>query len=303
MPYRVIAEQAIEEWYLSLGPEPHELAYNESIEDLENGIDQKMYGVGGKPSIVSGVDGIVSHLKKIGIQLPDNITEQFTSEIMSGKGTEDSQIYNIIGNALDEVPNMEELVLDSLVVTHDDWVERSSTEATFAKKESKDQLHQYLPLELIGWDEAAKDLLFLEPILNACGKDIDIEKLKEAYNQRTLKFLEENNIKNQDDLKQYILNGQYEALSRTESGIEFKNRLTEDENLLAKMMENINKKGIGSVEQFLSEHKNTLTPSDIESAVSTLGIGNLEAGTNSIKTGVNDLDKTNGDDQPTNDEI
>ncbi len=286
VPYRVIAENAINNWQLAYGEKDAKtLASEEEIEGLEAGIDGEMYGVGGKPSIVSGTREIVEHLKRLGIELPENATEEFLSDVMTGKDSKDSQIFTLLGEKINQIPDIEELVYNSLVGTHDDWTERSSDEKTFQKKISRNQLHQYNPLEVIGWKEATADLLFIEPILKACGVDIDIEKLHQKYDEHVMSFLEENGISSQEDLKTFVLRGQYEALQRTESGREFYEQLKENPELLDQMVANITgEKGMGSVEQFISEHSKTLTPLEIENATTqSVGKSGMDVQIENIK--------------------
>ena len=98
-------------------------------------------------------------------------------------------------------------ILEILETIHDGWVINNSDENTFNKKVEREQLRQYAPSKLIGWNEVKSDLIFLTPILNAIGQAVNEEKLEEVYHKEVADYLKDNNIKNKNDLKELIAQG------------------------------------------------------------------------------------------------
>ena len=83
----------------------------------------------------------------------------------------------------------------------------NSSEKTFNKKVSRNQLRQYAPLELIGWNEVKSDLLFLNPILAAIGVNVDEQSLENEYHSMVASYLEEKEINSPDDLTALVNQG------------------------------------------------------------------------------------------------
>ena len=78
---------------------------------------------------------------------------------------------------------------------------------TIAKKESQNKEYQYLPIELIGWNEAKLDLLFLNPILEKMKIVNQEAELEIAYNKKQKAYLKNHNISDEQALKEEIAKG------------------------------------------------------------------------------------------------
>ena len=101
----------------------------------------------------------------------------------------------------------EEQKLGVLTTIHDGWVVDNSSEKTFNKKVDRQQLRQYAPLELIGWNEVKSDLLFLNPVLASVGVQVDEVALAQAYHNRVANYMKEMKINNQYDLTTLVQQG------------------------------------------------------------------------------------------------
>lgn len=190
-PYQNIARAALMNWNGLSAEEANYKIQNETVEQLENQI-------GALPTIEYCVLAI-SELAN----LTDEETISFHRAIVNGP--ENSEIFNIVSEKTKNFTD--ELKLDALSIIHDGWVINNSNEKTFNKKVERQQLRQYTPLELIGWNEVKSDLLFLNPILNSIGVNTSEKELELSYYNRVIKYMDKNNINNQNDLLNLISKG------------------------------------------------------------------------------------------------
>jgi hypothetical protein len=78
-------------------------------------------------------------------------------------------------------------LLDACDHVHRGWTGRNAA-PFFGKKDIKDQQYQYGPSEIIGWKEVKADLLFIKPVADALGIEIDEEAMKRMYSERVLDY-------------------------------------------------------------------------------------------------------------------
>lgn len=136
-------------------------------------------------SVKYAIAGITKELK-----LSQEEIEEFTQSTIFGP--EDSEIFKTVAKAAQSMT--EDQQLNILSTIHDGWVVNNSSEKTFNKKVARNQLRQYAPLELIGWNEVESDLLFLDPILAAIDVNVDRNSLEAAYHQRIANYMEKEKI-------------------------------------------------------------------------------------------------------------
>lgn len=146
--------------------------------------------------------------------------------------------------AEDVVKTANEMIVSVLSNIHDGWVKDNQK-----KFNAREQKHQHMPVELIGWDEAKKDLLFLKPILFAMNIGYDEKELEQAYNERVSKFMESNQIESKSDLVKKISEGAafYPALEGQDEIIE---ALKDPSFVEERVVSAIEEKGIGKNEEF-----------------------------------------------------
>ena len=191
-PYRIIAKAALMSWppYLS-EEEATKIIENEEIQQLED----RVYAMS---SVKWAVIGIA---KQLNLSI-DESTAFFDAVV---NGPEDAKIIDSVKEKIKGFS--EEQKLEVLAAIHDGWVNNNSSEKVFNKKVDRQQLRQYAPLDLIGWNEVKSDLLFLKPILEAVDIQIDEESLSQAYHERVKNYLEEKKINNMDDLTELVRQG------------------------------------------------------------------------------------------------
>ena len=190
-PYKRIAKDALVNWNGLTEAEAMIIANIQPVEDLEK-------SVGALGSVTHAVEGIARE-----ISLTEEEQKEFLDAVINGPV--DSPIFEIVSKQAEGfTPEQELSVLEAI---HDEWVIDNSNDKTFEKKVNKGQLRQYAPLELIGWNEAKSDLLFLNPILESIGVKIEEKTLSESYYEAVDDYLELMDINNKDDLEETLSSG------------------------------------------------------------------------------------------------
>lgn len=190
-PYQNIAKEALINWNGLNTEEAERKIKEESVSELEG-------QVFAMDSVKYAIAGITKELK-----LSQEEMEEFTQSTIYGP--EDAEIFEKIAKAAQSMT--EEQQLNILSTIHDGWVVNNSSEKTFNKKVDRNQLRQYAPLELIGWNEVESDLLFLDPILSAINVNVDRNSLEEAYHQRVANYMEKENVNSKTDLTNLVSQG------------------------------------------------------------------------------------------------
>lgn len=124
-------------------------------------------------------------------ELTEEETVEFINEILGKKDSRD--IIKKIELKMNEdnkqeIININDLTFDLIESVHDDWCKQNAG-IFFTKKADRQQQYQYLPIELIGFNEAKSDLLFIEPILNSFTSSADVQNVQEKYNEEVKRLL------------------------------------------------------------------------------------------------------------------
>lgn len=198
-PYQVVAKAALINWNGLSEEEATIKIQNESVQELE----KQVYAIGTIKYAVIGIAKEVDLSEKEAIKFFDGVIN----------GPEDAKIFQIVTSKVQGMTDGQKLSILSTI--HDGWVVDNSSEKKFNKKVAKQQLRQYAPLELIGWNEVKSDLLFLTPVLASVGVHIDEKKLSQVYHTKVANYMEIMQINNQNDITALIKQGRnyYPALS------------------------------------------------------------------------------------------
>lgn len=191
-PYQNVAKEALMNWNGLSAEEANIKIQTESISQLES----QVYAMSSMKYAVVGI------AKQAG--LTENETTRFFDAVINGPET--SEIFEVVSKKIKGLTEQQKLEILSSI--HDGWVVTNSDEKTFNKKIDRQQLHQYTPLELIGWNEVKSDLLFLTPILTAVGVPIDEKQLAEAYYIKVENYMKTMKINGPTDLIALISSGQ-----------------------------------------------------------------------------------------------
>ena len=215
-------------------------------------------------SVKYGINGIVNELQKRGMELTQEEIEIFSKAVFTGNAN--AEIFDVVGNKINELDDPNELIISALSEIHDGWVRDHEYKFTLKVRDRK---YQHMPLELIGFEETKIDLFFLAPILEACCVNINLNELEQEYNDAVMTFFQKRNITTSEDLVPFIQKGAefYKALEGQDSITTY---LANPDNVRTVIIPSIEEKGIGSVEKFIAEHKKSITPEEIKHATSNV---------------------------------
>lgn len=219
IPYYQVAKQALMNWNGLTEEQADKLIEESSFEEIES----QVYAQGSMTYAISSIG------KSLG--LTDEETKQFADEVFGRTSNQEiisMSLYEklkkftndkdkkTMPSFLSEIDsNMATLITDAMEAVHDGWVE-DNAKHFFTKKADRKQQYQFLPLDLIGWDEAKSDLLFIKPIIEYIGGYVNEEEIKKECNNRTIAFFEKHSgqmhggtlnmsIYNLDDLGNWMI--------------------------------------------------------------------------------------------------
>ena len=278
IPYRKVAETALYEWEYKNKIENKDEALKKAHEDAETlsfkELESRVYATG---SMNYAIEEIAKYLKEQGLEFSSEEIEQYSKAIF--EGPENADILKSVGEKIGRLDDPKKLIVATLSNIHDGWVKDNGKKFT---QVGRDKQYQHMPVELIGWNETKLDLLFLKPILEASGVEVDEKALEETYNETVMKYFEENGISSANDLKTLIQNGAdfYPSLKGQKS---ITTLLADPQFVSDVVIPKIESKGIGNIEQFISQNKKTITPLDVEKATSGVTREGINAMTNEIR--------------------
>lgn len=165
----------------------------EELGNAERASNEVTYG-----SEMASIDGISQILglskEEIEIMTSDINTRDAVSEELASK----------VKNQLEE-KGLNASVIEILSVIHDNWVKSNGNKFEDPKRMGK--LYQFVDLKLLDFNEAKLDLLFLRPILEANGIEIDEVALQQEFLHEQQHFLTQNGIKDTADLQEKLGQG------------------------------------------------------------------------------------------------
>lgn len=153
----------------------------------------------------------------------------------------DPRAYSYDKRAIKEQYN--NMIMDTLFAVHDGWVKDN-----VKKFNAREKKHQHMPSELIGWKEAKADLLFVRPIFESAGIEVNEEELEQVYNGRVKEFFLNYGIKSARNLSDSITQGEefYPAL---EGYGEILTTINDPDYVDEKIIPAIEQQGIGNIEE------------------------------------------------------
>lgn len=244
IPYYQVAKKALMNWNGLSEEEATKIISTQSFDQ----IDSQVYAKGSMDYAIEGM--------KIFLGLSDKDTEELSTFVYEGNQSkimklikENEDISNRLekksnAQSIDNVKSLtNELIIDTLFHVHDGWVKDN-----VKKFNAREKKHQHMPSELIGWKEAKADLLFVRPIFEAAGIQVDEDKLEQVYNGRVKEFFLNKGIENARSLSDYITQGEkfYPALEGYgDILVTINDPFYVDE----KIIPAIEEKGIGNIEE------------------------------------------------------
>ena len=216
VPYYQVAREALIKWNGLSEEQADKIIEESSFEEVES----QVYA---QSSITSAATSIG---KSLGLN--DEEISQFLDEVFGrSESTEMTErLHHELGNKMlstfrsSKHNYMPQLITDTMEDVHNNWVE-DNPGLFFTKKADRGQQYQYLPLELIGWNEAKSGLLFIKPIIYSIGGYADESEIKEECNKRTIKFFETHSDRIGGTLEMLIHNFDDLGTWIAENGLEY----------------------------------------------------------------------------------
>lgn len=192
VPYNQVAKEALMNW--------NGLSEEEALKIITNSAFEQIEGqVWAKGSIDYAIEGISEALV-----LTDSDKEKLTEAVYHGKNEKSGNILKYIKPEIERIgENPNKIIMDTLFKVHDGWVKDNAK-----KFMARDKKHQHMPSELIGWKEVKADLLFVKPIFEAAGIEVNEQELEAEYNKRVKEFFLNNKIRSATDLVNLISQGE-----------------------------------------------------------------------------------------------
>ncbi len=141
-----------------------ELANSSTCEEL----DQQSYA---SSSIMAAKWGIEKHILN---------GKMIKTEYLTGEESAPEGYFENLGRQISQDMSREQVMTSVMTILkeiHDTWVTNNAKKYNRDAEKQDKRLFQHLPIQMIGIDEVAKDLMFLAPILEELG--IDVGKMEQ----------------------------------------------------------------------------------------------------------------------------
>ena len=164
---------------------------------------KKTYG--SELAAINGIVNLIAKTEGISEEEQEKLKEQLKNEVYE-KATLSEDLAARIRKAMD-VKGVEASVVEILSTIHDNWVKDNGNKFDAPKREKK--LYQFGNLITMTYEDdgALADLLFLQPILEGAGIEVDVDgKLKAEFERQQREYMEKNGITNCKGLRAYVKN-------------------------------------------------------------------------------------------------
>lgn len=162
---------------------------------------KKTYG--SEIAAINGLVKLIGDTEGISEEEKVKLAEQIKEEIYT-KSTISEDIAIRIRKAM-KVKGVEASIVDVLRTIHDNWVKENGNK--FDAPDRQKKLYQFGDLITMtyGDDGATADLLFLQPILEGAGIEVDVEgKLKAEFERQQREYLQKHGITDAKGLREYV---------------------------------------------------------------------------------------------------
>ena len=244
IPYYQVAKKALMNWNGLSEEEAKKIVSTQTFDEIES----QVYAKGSMDYAIEGM--------KSSLRLSDKDVSELSTFIYNGgqsKIIDFLRENNEMSHRLEQKTNgqsiitnktlVNDLIMDTLFHVHDGWVQDN-----VKKFNAREKKHQHMPSELIGWKEAKADLLFVRPIFEAAGIEVNEEELEQVYNGRVKEFFLEHGIQTARNLSDSITQGEefYPALKGYGDILV---TINDPEYVDEKIIPAIEQQGIGKIEE------------------------------------------------------
>ena len=243
IPYYKVAKQALMNWNGLSEEEADKIISEQTFSQLEG----QVYAKGSMDYAIESI-AAQSSVRKLGkeSELADFVYNGGESAIIDDM-KKDAEFMNDENMHQWERNDMRKkynnMIMNTLFAVHDGWVQDN-----VKKFNAREKKHQHMPSELIGWKEAKADLLFVRPIFETAGIEVNEEELEQVYNGRVKDFFLNRGIKTARNLSDSITQGEefYPALKGYG---EILTTINDPEYVDEKIIPAIEQQGIGNIEE------------------------------------------------------
>lgn len=254
-PYYSVAKEALMNWNGLTKEEAENIISSQTFDEIE----AQVYAKG---SMDYAIDGILKYFSdKMEVPVIDSDRKDLANFVYNGSDSRIASSLELMASS-QKTEQLNDMIMDTLFAVHDGWVKDNQK-----KFMARDKKHQHMPSELIGWKEAKADLLFIRPIFERAGVEVNEETLEQVYNDRVKEFFLDRGITTSRQLSDSITKGEefYPALAGYgDVLVNIKNPDYVDEHVIPA----VEQKGIGKIEDvrknIVAQIINNPTAEDIE---------------------------------------
>lgn len=254
-PYYNVAKEALMNWNGLTKEEAENIISSQTFDEIE----AQVYAKG---SMDYAIDGILKYFSdKMEVPVIDSDRKDLANFVYNGSDSRIASSLELMASS-QKTEQLNDMIMDTLFAVHDGWVKDNQK-----KFMARDKKHQHMPSELIGWKEAKADLLFIRPIFERAGVEVNEETLEQVYNDRVKEFFLDRGITTSRQLSDSITKGEefYPALAGYgDVLVNIKNPDYVDEHVIPA----VEQKGIGKIEDvrknIVAQIINNPTAEDIE---------------------------------------
>ena len=249
IPYYQVAQQALMNWNGLSEEQAQKIVLEQSFQE----VDSQVYAKGSMDYAIDGMCKFMS--EKMDLLVLEGDKKELADFVYNGGKSgiaEELESMSAFANGTRGLPGKEypktkslldNMIMDTLFAVHDGWVQDN-----VKKFNAREKKHQHMPSELIGWKEVKADLLFVRPIFEAAGVQVNEEELEQVYNGRVKEFFLDHGIQTARNLSDSITQGEefYPAL---EGYGEILTTINDPDYVDEKIIPAIEQQGIGNIEE------------------------------------------------------
>lgn len=191
-------------WYAPTQEQAEKMVSGEGpYATAEKATNNKTYG--SEIAAINGLAERVAAKENLNPEQKEKFVQKLKEEVYS-KEMLSNEMQGRIQSAMGEGKDLDKAVVDVLGTIHDNWVKDNGKKFDAPGREKK--LYQFTDLRMMsyGGDGATADLLFLRPILEGAGIEIDDASLEQTFNEMQKSYLADHDIHDKEGLTNYFKN-------------------------------------------------------------------------------------------------
>lgn len=162
---------------------------------------KKTYG--SEVAAIKGIVKLIADAEGISEEEQEKLTEKLKNEVYD-RATLSEDLADRIRKAM-EIKGIETSIVEILSTIHDNWVKENGNKFDAPKREKR--LYQFGNLRTMTYEDdgALADLIFVQPILEGAGIEVDVEgKLKAEFERQQKELMAKHGITDCRGLRAYV---------------------------------------------------------------------------------------------------